>query len=349
MKLFEEYQLGKLKLRNRFVMAPMTRSRAIGNIVNSLIAEYYGQRASAGLIITEGTSPSPNGLGYARIPGLFTLEQALAWRQVTDEVHKRGGKIFVQLMHTGRITHEKNLPEGGRVLAPSAIAAKGEMWTDEQGNQPLPVPKEMTLQEVEDTIQEFVKSAKLAVNEAGFDGVELHGANGYLINQFLNPDTNKRGDIYGKDRMAFAVNLAKAVTQAIGGDKTGFRISPYGTFNDLKVHDDIDGFYAILARRLSETGLAYIHVIDHGQGEVKRLVRENFKGAYILSTGYDVEKAEQHLQEGYGDLVAFGKAFIGNPDFVERVKAGKSLSEFDGSKLYTPGPEGYTDYKSMAV
>jgi N-ethylmaleimide reductase len=348
MKLFEEYQLGKLKLKNKFVMAPMTRSRAIGNIPNPLIAEYYGQRASAGLIITEGTSPSPNGLGYARIPGLFTLAQAHAWKLVTDEIHRKGGKVFVQLMHTGRVTHALNLPSGSEVVAPSAIAAKGEMWTDQEGLQPLPVPREMTTEEVKKVIQEFVHASKLAVEVAGFDGVELHGANGYLINQFFNPDTNKREDIYGKDRMAMAIELSENVAKAIGADKVGFRISPYGTFNDLAVFDGTDEFYGELARRLSQIGLTYIHVIDHGQGDVKRLVRENFKGTYILSTGYDVNKAEHDLAEGLGDLVAFGKAFIGNPDFVERVRKGVELSEFDGTKLYTPGAEGFTDYPAKA-
>lgn len=348
MKLFEEYQLGPIKLKNRFVMAPMTRSRAIGNIPNALIAQYYGQRASAGLIITEGTSPSPNGLGYARIPGLFNLEQAQGWRLVTDKVHAEGGKIFVQLMHTGRVAHPLNLPKGARVLAPSAIKAAGEMWTDAEGNQPYPTPEEMTTSEVEDAIQEFISAAKLAVNEAGFDGVEIHGANGYLIEQFLNPATNQRGDIYGNSRMEFALRLTRGITEAIGSERTGIRISPYGTFNDMAPYEEVDSFYHEFARRLAQMGLAYIHVIDHGKGDVKRLVREAFTGTYILSTGYDVPKAETDLTEGRGDLVAFGKAFISNPDFVERTRKGAALVEPDFSKLYTPGPEGYVDYPKQA-
>ena len=341
MKLFEETRLGPLQLKNRIVMAPMTRSRAIGNVPNPLMARYYGLRATAGLIVTEGTSPSPNGLGYARIPGLFTPEQARGWRAVTDEVHARGGKIFVQLMHTGRISHPLNLPAGARVLAPSAIAAKGEVWTDAEGPRPLPVPQEMSAADVESTVREFAASARLAVNEAGFDGVELHGANGYLIDQFLNPASNQRGDLYGEDRTEFAYQVAKAVAQAIGPEKTGIRVSPYGTFNDLAVFDGVDELYTRLARRLSELGLVYVHVIDHGQGEVKRRVREAFKGAYILAQGYDVARAENDLREGRGDLVAFGKPFLGNPDFVEKAARGLPLKSFDPAKLYTPGEDGY--------
>lgn len=346
MKLFENARLGQLDLKNKFVMAPMTRSRAIGNLPNALMAQYYAQRATAGLIITEGTSPSPNGLGYARIPGLFNLEQARGWRLVTDAVHSRDGKIFMQMMHTGRVTHAANLPQGARVLAPSAIAAKGQMWTDTQGNQPLPVPAAMTADEIEEVIEEFVESARLAVNEAGFDGVELHAANGYLIDQFLNPGSNKREDIYGKDRTEFAYQVAARVASAIGADRVGIRVSPYGTFNDMALFDETDQFYAGLARRLSELRLAYIHVIDHGKGDVKRLIRENFDGTYILSTGYDIAKAESDLKEGRGDLVAFGRPFIANPNFVEKVRDGAGLKEMDATKLYTPGPEGYVDYSA---
>jgi N-ethylmaleimide reductase len=349
MKLFEKATLGSLQLQNKFVMAPMTRSRAINNLPNDLITQYYSQRSSAGLIITEGISPSPNGLGYARIPGLFNKEQAQGWRKVTDAVHAKGAKIFVQLMHTGRASIDLNLPAGAKVLAPSSIQMTGEQWTDSKGLQPYTVPKEMSAQEIEQTIEEFVQSSKLAVEVAGFDGVELHGANGYLIDQFLNPASNQRGDIYGKDRTEFAFRIAERVSKAIGADKTGIRISPYGTFNDMAIFEGVDEFYGRFANRLWQLGLVYIHVIDHGKGEVKRIVRENFKGTYILSTGYDVAKAEADLAEGRGDLVAFGRAFIGNPDFVERVRQGIPLQEMDAAKLYTPGPEGYVDYPTKAI
>lgn len=349
MKLFEPAKLGSLNLKNKFVMAPMTRSRALNNQPNELMAQYYAQRAGAGLIITEGVSPSPNGLGYARIPGLFNREQAQGWRQVTEAAKAKGTKIFVQLMHTGRVSHELNLPAGAKVLGPSSIALGGEMWTDQKGALPHPTPKEMSAEEIEATIEEYVQSAKLAVTEAGFDGVELHGANGYLIDQFLNPGSNQRGDIYGKDRTTFALEIAKRVSKAIGADKVGLRISPYGTFNDMAQFEETDEFYAEFANRLWQLGLVYIHVIDHGKGDVKRLVREKFKGTYILSTGYDVARAETDLKEGRGDLVAFGRPFIANPDFVERVRQEVPLTEMDASKLYTPGPEGYTDYPSKTV
>ncbi len=344
MKLFEQLKLGPNLLKNRFTMSPLTRCRAIGNIPNALMAKYYGQRAEAGLIITEGTSPSPNGLGYARIPGVYSQEQAAGWKLVTDEVHAKGGKIFVQLMHTGRISHPLNMSEKAKIMAPSSIAAKGEMWTDQKGNQPLPVPQEMTTEDIEKTIQEYISASKLAVNEAGFDGVELHGANGYLIEQFLNPGSNQRQDIYGQDRLQFGLKIAKGVASAIGAERVGIRISPYGTFNDIAPFEGVDQFYSDFAKKLSAIGLGYIHVIDYVKGDVKRLIRENFKGVYIMAQNYNPERAEKDLLEGHGDLVAFGRYFISNPNLPLKVKNGEPLRDPDPSKFYTPGPEGYTDY-----
>lgn len=353
-KLFEPTQLGKLKLKNHIVMAPLTRSRANAGVPTDLMVEYYTQRASAGLIITEGTSPSPNGLGYARIPGLYNQEQVQAWKKVTDSVHRHDGKIFIQLMHTGRATHPDNLPKGAKMLAPSAIGLSGKMWTDTAGEQPYPVPQEMTEAEVKSTIQEYIKSAQLAV-EAGFDGVELHSANGYLMDQFLNPNSNKRKDQYGgtpENRMRFVLEIAKGVVEKTGGDRTGIRISPYGAFNDMGAFEGIEEFYALLSKKLSDLGLTYIHVVDHSSmgapqvnPEVKQAIRKNFNGTYILSGGYhDVPQAEHDLQNKKGELVAFGRPFIGNPDLVERLKAGKKLQDADPTKFYTPGPDGYTTY-----
>lgn len=344
MKLFEQFKLGPNLVKNRFVMSPLTRCRATGNIPNALMAKYYGQRAEAGLIISEGTSPSPNGLGYARIPGMFSQEQVKGWKLVTDEVHARGGKIFVQLMHTGRISHPLNMPANAKIIAPSAVAAKGQMWTDQKGNQPLPAPQEMTIQDIESTILEYITASKLAVHEAGFDGVELHGANGYLIEQFLNPGSNQRKDIYGTDRKLFALKIAEGVAAEIGADRLGIRISPYGTFNDIAPFDEVDEFYSDFAKKLSAIGLCYIHVIDYVKGEVKRLVRENFKGAYIMAQNYNPERAEKDLREGHGDFVAFGRYFISNPNLPLKVKSGETLRDPDSAKFYTPGPEGYTDY-----
>jgi len=353
MKLFEPVTMKRLQLKNRVVMAPMTRSRAIGNMATDLIAQYYSQRAGAGLIITEGISPSPNGLGYARIPGLFTAEQAESWRQVTKGVHDRGAKFFAQLMHTGRASHPANLPKGARVVAPSSIPLSGKIWTDSEGEQPYPVPQEMSLADIKSTIGEYARAGELAI-AAGFDGIELHGANGYLLDQFLNPKANKRTDAYGataEGRMRFVLETAQAAVDKIGGDRVGIRVSPYGVFNDTGAFEGIDQFYAELSRRLSAIGLVHIHVVDHStmgappvSADVKRLIRENFKGTYILSGGYDRDRAEKDLAEGKGDLVAFGRPFIANPDLVEKLRDGRTLTQPDKSLFYTPGREGYTDY-----
>lgn len=351
--LFSTYSPGAVKLKNRVVMAPMTRSRAIGNVPNDLMVEYYRQRACAGLLITEGVSPSPNGLGYARIPGMFNGEQVVAWRQVTDAVHAEGAHIFVQFMHTGRVGHPANLPQGARVVAPSPLAAPGEMWTDAHGMQPHPVPDEMTETDIEETLEEFATAARLAV-DAGFDGVELHGANGYLIEQFLNVGSNQRTDRWGatvEGRIRFAVEAARRVVDAIGGDRVGMRISPYGTFNGMQTDALTHEVYAALAKALSDLGLVYIHMVDHSAAgapaptpEICALVRSTFKGAYILSGGYDAVRADSDLKAGKGDLVAFGKPFISNPNLVQRMQTGEPLAPVDFSTLYTPGPKGYTDY-----
>jgi N-ethylmaleimide reductase len=349
--LFSPATLGNLTLKNRIVMAPMTRSRATGNVPNDLMAQHYAQRAEAGLIITEGTSPSPNGLGYARIPGLFSAAQVEGWRKVTEAVHAAGGRIFVQLMHTGRVGHPANLPPGARLLAPSAVAAPGEMWTDGQGMQPHPVPEAMSDADIATAIGEFAQACQNAV-AAGFDGVELHGANGYLIDQFLNTASNRRTDRWGgsiENRMRFALEVAGAAAEAIGAERVGMRISPYGVFNGMAPDADMDALYVRLAEALNKLGLAYIHMVDHSSmgapevsPELKARVRDSFEGKYILSGGYDAARANADLQAGKGDLVAFGRPFIANPDLVRKLHAGTSLKAPDESTFYTPGPEGYT-------
>jgi N-ethylmaleimide reductase len=353
--LFTPYKLGHVTLKNRIVMAPMTRSRAIGNIPNDLMAQFYSQRADAGLLITEGTSPSPNGLGYARIPGLFNQEQMLGWKNVTEKVHNKGGKIFVQLMHTGRVSHPLNMPPNAKIFSSSPIAIKGEMWTDQKQLQTYPVPQEMTYDDIQDTIGEFVKSAKLAL-EAGFDGVELHGANGYLIEQFISPTVNKRTDQYGgsiENRLRFVLEIAQRIVNEIGGNKLGIRVSPYGVASGMGIYDEIDETYSLLAEKLSALGLVYIHVVDHsslGAPEVKlsvkTAIRNNFKNTIILSGGYDSVKAEQDLKDKKGNLVAFGRYFISNPDLVNKLKHGAQLHKADTATFYTPGEKGYTDYQS---
>ncbi|HET7831698.1 MAG TPA: alkene reductase [Gallionella sp.] len=353
MTLFTPIKLGGLQLKNRIVMAPMTRSRAIGNVPNELMEIYYAARATAGLIITEGTSPSPNGLGYARIPGLFSDAQAQGWKRVNDSVHQAGGKIFVQLMHTGRVSHPANMAAGTGILAPSAIAAPGEMWTDSNGLQPYPVPAEMSEVEITRAIAEYANAAKRAI-EAGFDGIELHAANGYLIDQFLNTASNQRTDRWGgslENRIRFAVETAKAVVAAIGSGRVGMRISPYGVFNGMAPDPEMDAMYLRLIDELNALGLLYIHVVDHssmGAPEVspvlKARIRDAFKGKYILSGGYDTARANADLDANHGDLVAFGRPFISNPDIVQKLRNGTDLIAPDFNTFYTPGEKGYTDY-----
>jgi N-ethylmaleimide reductase len=351
--LHSTFSLGPLELQNRAVMAPMTRSRAIDNVPNDLMAEYYGQRSEVGLIITEGTAPSPNGLGYARIPGIYSPEQVAGWKKVTAAAHDGGAKIFVQLMHVGRIAHADNLPEGAEVVAPSAIAAAGEMYTDTAGPQAHPTPRAMTEEDIARAVQEYVQAAVNA-REAGFDGIELHAANGYLIDQFLNPRSNQRTDAWGGSagaRNRFALEVAKATADAIGKERVGIRVSPHGVFNDLGDFDETASQYAALAKGLGELGLAYVHIVDHSSmgtppvpAETKAGIRENFGGPIILSGGYDGERAEAALTAKEGELVAFGRPYLANPDLLARYRSGAPLAEANMEKAYTPGPEGYTDY-----
>lgn len=354
--LLSPFTLGDTPLSSRVVMAPMTRSRAIDNVPNDLMARYYAQRADAGLLITEGIAPSPNGLGYARIPGLYSQAQIDGWRTVTDAVHAAGGRIFAQLMHVGRIGHDHNLPEGAELVAPSAIAAAGEMYTDAAGMQPHPVPRQMTAADIEATIAEYVSASRNAI-AAGFDGVELHAANGYLLNQFLNPRSNQRTDGWGgsaEARNRFVIEVARRTAAAIGTGRLGIRLSPYGVFNDLSPFDGIEAQYADLAAALGELGLAYVHLVDHSSmgapaptQSVVDAIRQRFGGTIILSGGYDAARAEADLAAGKGELVAFGRPYIANPDLVARLQSGAELSAPDFSTFYTPGEKGYTDYPTL--
>ena len=354
--LFSPTKLGPLTLQNRLVMSPLTRNRATGNVPNDLMVEYYKQRASAGLIITEGTSPSPNGLGYPRIPGAFSAAQVAGWKRVTDAVHARGAKIFLQLMHTGRIGHPNNLPAGAAVVAPSPVAAAGEIYTDAEGMKPHATPKAMTEADLKTAIGEYVQAAKNAV-AAGFDGVELHGANGYLLEQFIRPNSNRRTDAYGgaiENRARFVLEVARAVIAAIGRDKVGIRLSPFGAFNDMPAYPEMEADYAYLARELNALGLACVHLVDHSPmgapkvpQSIKDTFRKAFKGALILSGGYDAARAESDLEAGKADLIAVGRPILANPDLVERWKARATVNAPDPTTFYTPGPKGYTDYPAL--
>ena len=351
--LYSPVTLRGLSLHNRVVMAPMTRSRALGNQPSALMATYYAQRAEAGLIITEGTSPAPEGLGYARIPGLFSADHVAGWRLTTDAVHAAGSRIFVQLMHTGRVGHPANLPAGARVLAPSAIAAPGAMYTDAEGMQPHPTPEAMSEADIHAAIEGFAHSAALAI-EAGFDGVELHGANGYLIDQFLNAASNHRQDGWGgsvQGRARFALEVAAAVAARIGPERTGIRLSPYGAFNGMVPDAEMDALYLHLAAELGKLGLLYVHIVDHSSmgappvpSELKDGIRQAFGGVIILSGGYDGSRAEADLQAGKGELVAFGRPFLSNPRLVSKLKRGAALLPPDFGTFYTPGEKGYTDF-----
>ena len=357
--LFEPLATPSLQLANRIVMAPMTRNRAIdANTPNALMAEYYGQRATAGLIITEGTSPSPNGLGYARIPGLFNDAQVRGWKPVVDAVHAKGGKVFVQLMHTGRVSHLANLPAGAQVLGPTAEVCPGEMYTDSQGMQAHSPPREMSTADIDRTVAEYAASARLAV-EAGFDGIELHAANGYLIEQFLNANVNRRTDSYGagiEGRNRFALAIARATAAAIGAHRVGIRLSPYGVFNSTGGFADVEVQYLALTQQLSDLGLLYMHVLDHSAmgapavpAELKSRLRAAFRGLFILAGGFDRTSADRALQAGQADLIAFARPFLANPDLVARMQSDAALNAVDAQTFYTPGAKGYTDYPALAA
>ena len=357
--LFQPFQLGSIALRNRIVMAPMTRNRAdASHLPTPIMAEYYGQRASVGLIITEGVGPTPNGTGYARIPGMYSAEHVAAWRPVTDAVHAHGGKIFMQMMHTGRASHVANLPAGAIVVSPTGTPLPGEIWTDASGMQPPSTPHALTEAEIQAEIAGFARSAKLAI-EAGFDGVEIHAANGYLVEQFLNANVNTRTDAWGGSpaaRNRFALEVARAVSAAIGAGRTGIRVSPFGAFNATGAYDGVEAQYLELAKALGALKLAYLHLVDHSSmgapavpAVFKAALRAAFGGVFIASGGLDKAHGEQLLADGKADLVAFGRAALANPDLVERLAHDQPLNAPDFATFYTPGEKGYTDYPALAA
>lgn len=356
--LFTAYPLRATILNNRAVMSPLTRSRAVANNTpNALMATYYAQRASAGLIITEGTSPSPNGLGYARMPGLFSDAHVEGWKGVTDAVHAKGGKIVVQLMHTGRVGHVANLPAGAKVLGPSSDTCPGEMWTDSQASQLHTPPRAMSGANIATAILEFTSAARLAI-DAGFDGVELHAANGYLLEQFLNANVNHRTDGYGgtpEGRNRLVLELVRAAAEEIGAERVGIRLSPHGVLNGTGTFAGVDEQYVALVKELSTFGLMYVHLLDHSAigappvpARLKADLRAAFNGPFILAGGFDKASAEQALSEGRADLIGMGRAFLANPDLVERMRENAALNAPDPGTFYTPGAQGYTDYPALA-
>ncbi len=356
--LFSETKIGKHAVKNRFVMAPMTRGRAIDGIPNELMAEYYGQRTDMGMIITEGTAPSPDGSGYARMPGIWLGKHIEGWKKITKRVQADRGIIFLQLMHTGRVGHPDNMNNGSRVMAPSEVAAPGTIHTDVGGEKPFPVPDEMTLSDIRRVQEEFVRAAERAMT-AGFHGVELHGAHGYLIDQFLQPCSNLRNDVYGgsiENRCRFALELVTAIINSIGPDKTAVRISPHGTMNGVVPFEKRDDQFVYFAEKLNELGIVYLHISNDDSSGGEKItsktlerIRRVFKKKIILCGGYDFESAEEELFSGPADLIAFGKPVIANPDFVHRCLNGIPLNKPDRETFYSQGKKGYTDYPLAKV
>ena len=352
--LFEPYRMGNMTLSNRLVMNPMTRSRAdaTGTPQNPM-AEYYGQRATAGLIVSEGIAPSANGKGYARIPGLWSNEQVQAWKPVGNAVHAKGGKIFAQLMHTGRVSHPANMAAGTKIVAPSALALAGTMYTDTLGPQDHPVPQAMTDADIAQAKSEFVQAARNAI-AAGFDGVELHAANGYLLEQFLSPATNQRTDAWGgsvEKRIRFVAEVARETAAAIGGDRVGIRISPYGANGGMSAYPELEETYFKLLPLLAEAGLVYVHVADHTAmgapvvpAAFKQALRKAWPRTFFIGGSFDQTSGQQAVNDGLVDLVSLGRAFLANPDLVQRLQRGLPLNAPDMGSFFTPGAKGYTDY-----
>ncbi|GAA2549242.1 alkene reductase [Streptomyces levis] len=354
-KAFEPYELSGLRLANRLVMAPMTRSRAHGpgQSPTPLMADYYTQRASAGLIVTEGVQPSRVGQGYPDTPGIHTAEQIAAWRRVTDAVHARGGVIFLQIMHTGRVGHPALT--GLQPVGPSAVAAAGQVYTHE-GPKDFVTPHELTDAEIHATIADYATAARNAV-EAGFDGVELHGANGYLIHQFLAPNSNRRSDAWGgspEKRTRFAVQTATAVADAIGADKVGFRLSPGNPYNDIDESDtaDTEATYTALVDALAPLSLAYLHQLEApGAHDLMLRLRKTWPTTFILNpfTGREPTgpAALELVENGTADLLAYGTLFLANPDLPARLARGGPFNTSDPATFYGGGEKGFTDYPTL--
>lgn len=351
---FEPYQLGPITLANRIAMAPMTRSRAYGpgGSPTELMATYYAQRAGAGLIVTEGIQPSPVGQGYPDTPGLHSPEQVTAWRVVTDAVHARGGRIFAQLMHVGRLSDPALLPDGLEPVGASPVAAAGQIYTH-QGPKPFPVPRELDEAGIQQTIADYADAAANAI-QAGFDGVELHGANGYLIHQFLSTSANQRTDRWGgtaANHARFGIEVARAVAGRIGADRVGFRVSPGNTTQDI-AESDIENTYAALLAGLAELGLVYLHVLEvPGQRPFTLAARRSWPAALILNPDTrpnPTGPAELALiEDGLADLIAFGSLFIANPDLPARLAAGGPFSTPDRALSFGGDHHGYTDYPTL--
>lgn len=349
--LFTPFRVGRYTLSNRLIMAPMTRSRADDEtgVPTDLVTTYYAQRASAGLIITEGVFPSASGKGYVRTPGICDDAQLAAWKQVTEAVHAKGGRIFMQLMHSGRISHPSMQPGGAAPVAPSAIKPAGQSWTA-SGPQDYVVPHALSVAEIATVVDHYRTATRRAL-EAGFDGVELHGASGYLPEQFLSSASNQRTDEYGgaiANRARFMLDVLKAMVEEAGADRIGLKISPEMNFNDLSDATPKET-YTYLVDQVGSLGLAYLHVALFGPTRVDyhALLRPRFKGAYLIGSGLDQAKAEALLSEGKAEGAVFGSAFLANPDLPKRFQVGAALNAPDKDTFYSPGATGYIDYPAL--
>jgi N-ethylmaleimide reductase len=353
--LFDPIRIGAIDMANRIVMAPLTRSRAADGLVPSpMAAEYYGQRASAGLIITEATQVSVMAQGYIATPGLYTPEQTAGWKQVTDEVHRRGGRIVVQLWHVGRVSHTSLLPQGEVPVAPSAIRAQTKTFAPE-GFVEVSDPRALKLEEIPGIVEDFRHATRCAI-EAGFDGVEVHGANGYLIDQFLRDGSNRRTDAYGgsiENRTRLLAEVTAGVAGVIGADRVGVRLAPVTPANDM--HDsDPQALFGRAVERLDALGIAYVHVIEGATGGPRdnlpfdyAALRATFRNAWIVNNGYDREMAEAAIRDGRADAVAFGTAYIANPDLVRRFREHAPLNQGNHDTYYGGGAAGYIDYPAL--
>ncbi|MEM9542232.1 MAG: alkene reductase [Cyanobacteria bacterium P01_E01_bin.42] len=357
--LFQPLTLGAIAISNRIIMAPLTRARSgVERIPNDLMVEYYAQRASAGLIISEATQISEQGAGWTQTPGIYSAEQVAGWRKVTEAVHQKGGKIILQLWHVGRASHPDFQPEGGIPVSSSAVRPQGEIHTPE-GKKPYVTPHALTLQEIPKVIEDYVKATRNA-REAGFDGVEVHGANGYLIDQFLRDGVNQRTDAYGgsiENRVRFLQEVTEAVVGEWSSDRVGARLSPYNPFNDMKDSNPIATF-THAAKVLSALNLAYLHVMEPLPGHFFSLegvepahpyLRQAFDGVLMLNGGYDASLGALAIQKDEADAIAYGMPFIANPDLVERYRQSAPLNEPNLATFYTHTPEGYTDYPALAA
>jgi N-ethylmaleimide reductase len=348
-KLWEPVIIGHMTLKNRLAMAPMTRCRSTPEGVPTKVnAKYYGQRATFGLIVTEGTQPSEDGQGYLLTPGIYMQEQIDGWKLVTDLVHAEGGRIYIQLLHVGRIAHPGNTPHGRKPVAPSAIRPAGKMFTM-QGPQGMPEPRALSVEEIEGTIRDFRHAAACAI-AAGADGVEIHGANGYLIHQFLSENANRRSDKYGGsivNRVRFAVEVAAAVADEIGAERTALHISPGNAFNDI-VEGDTNALYTSLISQLAPLKLAFLSPVHAGDDELLRRIRQKWPTSLLVNRqDRPREDIAIDVESGSADMASVGKFALANPDLVARLKAGAALNAPDPSTFYSGGERGYTDYPEL--